>query len=701
MNRYMRIRHYNPSSKSFDILFPQGVTGNVLRKDGGNVLEDDLLRYDHHLASKQAHMNSAVSTGTNRELRVYIRDAVLTDCFPLLLTLHTNLECEPTLSFNGSEPAHIVSGNGDNIPGGQEEGSIIFLVWSESIQRWILMSSDTYSDVTKVLLPVESEYVHVASRTGEKTIVIPKFDKNSDKITINYGQTILRSGIDYSFQLRSVNTIDLIGFELAEGDMLYCTITKYIATAKRGTLKYDIETNEYPVTIDTDHTTTILLPEEAHNAHSVIVNYGQTILRNTYDYDYSEDGKSITLKNMELNSGEILTFTVTRFIESNAELVPNNWGATGNYRYSMNVIHTEFTATEDTTVIPVPNFNYKRDDIWPIYQNKLLIYDVDYTIDEIGQLVLLKMVLKANDTLFFTILQGAMFDVPNFNVIRATGTSGQHILLDMSYSVLSDYYTLLVQLKYDLETNPTIKTIDGPAEPVCDCFGNLILGGYKAGAYLWLAYNYDKHCWYSLGHGQLDITSLMPSYKTRMGDANFLGQSKTTYNGIQYHEVVIEHGLGKKPERIDVQPIEPPTVKEDGTVTSIGDVWCYADEKNLYVGNSGESTSKFHWVVSNEDDSADLKSYIDKQIQELKDQPGKFDTKFVVYTADADDTTDIIIDGFNGLVDKLFVNFGQTVLRENVDYQITPEGIRLISFKLAAGDIIQFMIIIQSDDQIE
>src|SRR5699024_3647160 len=114
--------------------------------------------------------------------------------------------------------------------------------------------------------------------------------------------------------------------------------------------------------------------------------------------------------------------SATEFVESNAELVPNNWGATGNYRYSMNVIHTSYMATEDAiTVIPVPGYNYKRDDIWPIIDNHLLIYDVDYTIDEIGQVVLLKTELNHGDEIFFTILQGAMFDVPNFNVIRATG----------------------------------------------------------------------------------------------------------------------------------------------------------------------------------------------------------------------------------------------------------------------------------------
>lgn len=700
MNRNIRMRRYSSSGRIYDILFPQTVTGNILRGDGVGVLESSLLQYDRHLSSNQVHMNHAVSAGTYRELTVTIPGTVLEDGFPLMLTLHTNLECEPTLSFNGAEPAHIISADGSNIPGGQLRGSVLFLVWSEFLSKWILLSSDTYSDVTKVLLPVETEYVHTATMDGEKTFVIPDFDKASDKIVINYGQTILRSGIDYAFVNKSVNTIELIGFALSTGDMLYCTITKYVATAKRGTLKYDIETVEYPVTIEADNTSTVNLPAGITNAHSIVVNYGQTILRNTLDYNYSDDGASIVLTNIKLSAGEIITFRVTRFIESNGEILPNNWGATGNYRYSLDVIHTEYTATENNiTVIPVPSYNFKADDIWPIYNNKLLIYDVDYTIDEIGQVVLLTMHLDRDDTIYFTILKGAMMDVPNFNVIRASGDSGQHILLNMSYTVLCSFYTILVELTHDLETNPTIKTIDGPAEPVCDCFGNPIMGGYKAGSYLWLVYNFDKKCWYSLGHSQLDITSLMPSYNTRTGEANFIGQpfsDNVNDDNPQLTEAVIEHGLGTTPTKIEVTPCEPPNRDDDGNITTIGDIWTYADDVNLYVGNSGTATSKFKWSVSTEDDSADLRTYIDQQIAEVQSKPGKFETKQFVYTAEEENVVDIEITDFTSGVDKLIVNYGQTVLRENIDYTITDTGVHLETFVPKIGDIVQFTIIVQN-----
>ena len=694
MNRIIRMRRYNSSSKAFDVLFPQTISANIMRTEAGGVLESDLLQYDHHLQSKGIHINKAVSSGTYRNLTVNIPGAVLVDKFPLLLTLHCDLECEPTLSFNGSEPAYIVSGDGSNIPGGQAENTVMFLVWSEPIQKWVLLSSDTYSDITKVLLPVDTEYVYTAPSNGITTIVIPDFDKKSDKLIVNYGQTILRPGIDYSFPALINNTIELIDIALAEGDTLYFTITKYVSVAKRGSLKYDLVTTDYSITIDKENQKTLDIPENVQKAHSYVLNYGQTILRNGIDYAVSTDKTKITFNEIVPAIGDLFVFSATEFVESNAELVPNNWGATGNYRYSMNVIHTSYVATENNiTVIPVPGYNYKRDDIWPIMDNHLLIYDVDYTIDEIGQVVLLKTKLNRDDEIFFTILQGAMFDVPNFNVIRATGTSGQHIVLDMSYSVLCNFYTLLVLLKYDLETNPTIKCIDGPAEPVCDCYGNPILGGYKAGSYLWLVYNYDKKQWYSMSHGQLDITSLMPSYLTNSGTGNFPGQDPAKPG--EYKETVIPHGLNVKPEKIDIVPSEPPNMI-DGVPSVIGDIWTYADAEYLYVGNTGTATSKFNWSVSSEDSTADLRTYIDQQIAELKNRPGNFETKMAAVTATADDTSVIeTIPEYDPTCDKLLVNYGQTILREGIDYVTTGYGITLTNIRLKKDDIIQFIIIVQ------
>ena len=153
-------------------------------------------------------------------------------------------------------------------------------------------------------------------------------------------------------------------------------ITSYITTAKRGHFRYELKDTDYPVVIEEDGTTEVRLPTEALNAHAVVVNYEQTILRNNLDYVYNEWHNGIKLLNFALSKGDTIVFNVTEFVEAPGELVPNNWGATGNYRYSLNVIHGSYVATEDNvSIFPVPNFNSRRDDIALIDDNKLYIYE--------------------------------------------------------------------------------------------------------------------------------------------------------------------------------------------------------------------------------------------------------------------------------------------------------------------------------------
>lgn len=704
MNRMIRIRRFNPSSKfhqPFDIMFPQTVSHNVLRSEDGGVLESYLTQYDRHLADRRPHFNRAVSYGTGRNLCVDLHKVVLVDNLPLLITLHTDLECDPTLSFNGGEAFPIVSANGSRIPGGQVEGCIIFVVWSALRHEWILMSTSEFSDVTRVALPVLSDYTHVAQTDGESVIVVPGFNRYSDALKINYGQKILRRGIDYEYVYEATDAIRLLEFGLDKGDTLYFEITKYIVTSKRGNIKYILQDVDRAVTMTEDGTTHIVLPAEAKDSHSIEVNYEQTVLRNGIDYDFDDLRTSIDLKTFSLDAGEVINFTITKFVEINGEVIPNNSGATGNYRYKMKVLHVSYTAEEDKiAVIPVPEYHYRKDDIAVIRDNHLGVLNVDYAIDEIGNVVLLGAPLNTGESIYFTILQGAMLDVPDFNTVKATGHSGQHIHLDISYDILHDFYVLLVQLRHDLLTAPTAKCIDGPAEPILDCFGNPVLGGYKAGSYMWLVYNYDKHTWYSLSHSQIDISTLVPTYLTASGEANFTGR-KLDENGV-YMETVIEHGLGMKPETLDVVPCEPPTIREDGKLAVIGDVWVHADEEFLYVGNTGDSTSKFRWSVSTEDATNDLRSYLENELEAIKSQPGKIITSPYVYTAPEDNVTEIFgIPDFTPGVDKLIVNYGQTVLRESIDFEVSKKkaGIRLINgMMLDRDDIVQFIIIKQDTE---
>lgn len=709
MYRLFRMRRYNPKSinDKYDFLFPQAITTNILRNENGGVLEADLLRYDRHLEDSTQHFNRALSSGSARALSVRLKGKALVDGMPLLITLHTNLEAGPTLSFNGSDPYPILNSKDEIIPGGQVEGSRILVVFDEAKKCWQLISDNTNSEMTRIVLPVLSEYLYTAETDHEQIFVIPGFDKRSCQLTVNYQQTVLRKDIDYLYVATVNNAIKLIDFELSQGEELFFTITSYITTAKHGHYRYELQDNDFPFVAQEDNTTVVTLPSAAKTAYSVVINYGQTILRNNRDYVFNDEHDQITLQNFSLSRGEELVIRVTEFVEAPGEFVPDNWGSTGTYRYRLNVIHGSYIATENNvTNFAVPQYNHKRDElaIVGIHKiagqdvNQLYIPGVDYTIDEIGHVQFLNPVLMQGDEVFYSILQGAMVDVPNFNVIKAIGPSAQHLQLEISESQLCDFYTVLVQLTKDLLTNPTIKCIDGPARPLIDCYGHPIIGGYKAGAYMWIVYNESQGKWYSLSHSQVDLSNRVPTNLVSHGVSNFIGQYRSQHG--EYVETQIEHNLGKIPANITVDPCEPP-VDINGNSCAIGDIWSYADDHYLYVGNTGDAVSKFRWTLTSEDNTNDLRSYIDNTIIELHARPGTIITEVSTYTASRDGVrTTTPISNYDPSLDKIIVNYNQTILRRNIDYSINMDTAKLTltNITLNEGDILQFIVFKQAND---
>ncbi|MCM1230259.1 MAG: hypothetical protein NC489_09000 [Ruminococcus flavefaciens] len=522
---------------------------------------------------------------------------------------------------------------------------------------------------------------------------------------INYGQTMLTYQRDFDYDWTRDDTIKFHEFELMKGDLIQIVWNSYTVMARRGAHKYDIRDKTEHTTVKADGEQIFTLPSYAETSISVRVVYGQTLLREGLDYIRTNATNSIEIIGFETVKNDIVTFNISMLTEVDGDLLPNNWGTKGTYRYSMNVLHGEYKAKEDhITVIPVPKYDHMRDEITVIRNNHMLVYDVDYSIDLLDQIVLLTGELMTDDEIHWTIMKGAMFDVPDFNVITASGNSGQHILVDIHDEVFCNFYVLLIKLTHDLQTAPTIKGINGPARPVADCFGNPVLEGYKAGSFLWCVFNEDNQTWYSLGHGQMDITSRFPTTLTDTGIANFLGNEikEEWYESDHMDEVVIPHNLGVKPEAITITPIEPPNIDPATKKrTIIGDIWTNADDKFIYVGNSGDATSAFQWIVTNQTKSTNLKEYLESEIAKLKNRPGQIVNKLQAVTVDEDDTDFIEVDWYDMNLDKLLVNYGQTILREDIDWvrMLHPDGIRrgikLKNFTLMTGDVIQFNIIKQ------
>ena len=81
------------------------------------------------------HFNRAVSFGNHRHLKAVVPGKILGDNFPLLLTLHTELDCEATLDLNNTGPKPIINGAGERIPGGQIPGVVMFVIFSSQSAR--------------------------------------------------------------------------------------------------------------------------------------------------------------------------------------------------------------------------------------------------------------------------------------------------------------------------------------------------------------------------------------------------------------------------------------------------------------------------------------------------------------------------------------------------------------------------------------
>ena len=145
---------------------------------------------------------------------------------------------------------------------------------------------------------------------------------------------------------------------------------------------------------------------------------------------------------------------------------------------------------------------------------------------------------------------------------------------------------------------------------------------------------------------------------------------------------------------------EPPA-DLDGSPCAIGDIWSYADENVLYVGNTGMAVTKFRWTVTSEDNTNDLRTYLENEIATFKGRAGNIITEVSTFTAPEDGISSIdSIENYDHTLDKLIVNYNQTILREHVDYTIDSETgqFTLVTFTLNKDDVLQFTVLKQDPD---
>ena len=128
--------------------------------------------------------------------------------------------------------------------------TIIVLVYDDKRKVWMYCNpsvSDIQSIINQILgdridgtqenikqievTPLQTGYLYTVSEDGINTILVGNFDSKTSVLTINYGQTVLRQGIDYD--LTAPNKVVIKnGITLKKGEQLYFTILSLKVTVQ-------------------------------------------------------------------------------------------------------------------------------------------------------------------------------------------------------------------------------------------------------------------------------------------------------------------------------------------------------------------------------------------------------------------------------------------------------------------------------------
>lgn len=620
----VRIRKANIDTKEWDLLYPYTSSQAVERPIGG-LQEDYNLVYDDHIIDSSKHVYRATSSGMPSNISVNVPNVSLVDQLAVIIKLHTDLSAEPTLSYNGEPAANIIASDGANISGGQIAGTSIMVIWLATQGKWLLVNNDLDNNTTHAVLPVVSYYTYTAKIDGETMIPVTGYERAEDKIDVNYNQTILQPGNHYTV-LQDNSLMLLNGLSLMQGETVFITITKFVECIRRGFRKFTLDTSNVKIDI-TEETKTLAVPEFGDGDYEMIINLNQTILREGIDYERDFGAKAINLLGeRSFAPGDQIVYTISRYVEELGN-VGGILPSVGNYQQIVKPIYESFTATVDgTTRIIVPSYDPYRDDLVVVLDNYVLVgQGVDYSETVDGEIILIGRSLSEGDTIYFRIIKGMKLDATPYTIVNGTG-DGKDILVSISDAGLWDNYTLAVKVPATIEEAPTLKLLDGPARNILDCSGEpLHAGAIVAGAYLMAIFNEQADCWYAINANVSEAAGFSMRSLIRMSnssDSSYTGPIATGYGNfsgaadktilaatassemdddlIGYYETVIPHNLGYTPTDYRVSPCEPPSAvsAEDGLFDAyIGDIWITADASNLYIGNSGNATSKFQWFI--------------------------------------------------------------------------------------------------------
>ena len=163
----------------------------------------------------------------------------------MVLTVRVNQDILPgaKISVDGTTALPLVDDNYQPLTEIIPANTIIMLVYDEKKRVWIYCdptTDDVQSIINKILssritnvsvLPAAGGYLYTVTKEGVESITVTGFNRNTDLLFVNYGQTILQPMVDYVFDEASNNVIKMAnGITLGVGDTIYFHIITFKAS---------------------------------------------------------------------------------------------------------------------------------------------------------------------------------------------------------------------------------------------------------------------------------------------------------------------------------------------------------------------------------------------------------------------------------------------------------------------------------------
>lgn len=144
------------------------------------------------------------------------------------------------VSVDGKTALPLVDVDGNPLAETIPANTIIMLIYDDKRKAWIYcnpLTDDVQSIINKILAdritgvtvtPGVSGYLYTVPVDNTTSIFVNGFNKNTDILFVNFGQTLLRPDIDYRFDDTAVNMIHIINnIKLIAGETLYFQIVKF------------------------------------------------------------------------------------------------------------------------------------------------------------------------------------------------------------------------------------------------------------------------------------------------------------------------------------------------------------------------------------------------------------------------------------------------------------------------------------------